>query len=133
MVVTLPFCTLIGVPTISFVLPLRTVNETNAHGHWRGRQRRAKQQRGTAAAVMRTHVNGAHWSRLEPITVTLTRIAPSNGLDDDSLPASCKSVRDGIADAINGGQDRTERIAWRYAQARGKPREYAVLVRIEQK
>lgn len=64
-----------------------------------------------------------------PATVKLTRVAPSNGLDDDNLRGALKSVRDGIADAL-GVDDRDPRVTWEYDQRRGKPREYAVEVEI---
>lgn len=121
--------------TVNLTFPVRTVNETNAHEHWRSRQRRAKAQRTLAYALTRRLASNPEWNALcaEPITVTFTRVAPSEGLDCDSLPPSCKSLRDGIADAINGGQDRTPRIAWRYEQLRGPKGHYEVKVSITTK
>jgi hypothetical protein len=65
-----------------------------------------------------------------PVTVLLTRIAPSSGLDGDGLQASLKSVRDGVADYF-ATHDRDPRITWRYGQRRGRKGEYAVEIRIE--
>jgi predicted Fe-S protein YdhL (DUF1289 family) len=64
-----------------------------------------------------------------PAVVHMTRIAPSNGLDDDSLPASCKGIRDEIAKWL-GVDDRDPRVRWEYAQTRGK--EWAVLVNVRE-
>ena len=51
-------------------------------------------------------------------------------LDSDNLASSLKAVRDGVADAM-GVDDGCSRIQWCYAQRKGKPREYAVLVEIQ--
>ena len=61
------------------------------------------------------------WGRhvVYPIAVSMTRIAP-RALDDDNLQTAFKSVRDGVADAL-GIDDRDPRVAWRYAQEKGKP------------
>lgn len=59
----------------------------------------------------------------------MTRVAPSKGLDFDNLVSSAKACRDGIADAL-GVDDADARVTWHYAQRRGKPREYAVEVRV---
>ncbi len=67
-----------------------------------------------------------------PVMVTITRVAPSNGLDDDNLRAACKSVRDGVADfyAMN---DRDPRLEWRYAQERGRKGQYDCRIKIERR
>ena len=67
-----------------------------------------------------------------PVVVRLTRVAPSNGLDDDNLRPALKSVRDGIADAL-GVDDRDPRVSWEYGQLRGRAREYAVEVEIRRR
>jgi hypothetical protein len=53
-----------------------------------------------------------------PAVITLTRIAPSQGLDDDNLQGSLKGCRDAVA-AWLSVDDRDPRIEWRYAQERG--------------
>lgn len=69
---------------------------------------------------------------LEHVRVTLTRVAPSNGLDPhDGLGASLKANIDGIADALGLSNDRDPHVVWVLGQRRGKPREYAVIVLIE--
>jgi hypothetical protein len=51
--------------------------------------------------------------------VTLTRVAPSNGLDGDNLQGSLKACRDGVADWLKV-DDRDPRVTWLYEQRRGK-------------
>ena len=96
-------------------IPLRTVSEANARDHWSKKARRVKHHRSTARLLTQ---QAARATAL-PVDVTLTRIAPSSGLDDDNLAGALKSVRDGIADAF-GVDDRDPRIVWRCAQGRGK-------------
>ena len=62
------------------------------------------------------------------VAITLTRIAP-RVLDTDNLASAMKAVRDGVADAL-GVDDGSSRLTWRYAQEKGKTREYAVRVEI---
>lgn len=107
-------------------LTMRTIPEGNARERWQGRHRRRKGQRNTAALLVR------HALRAEPVEgpwlVTMTRVAPSRGLDaHDGLPMSLKAVVDGVADAL-GIDDADPRVTWAYAQKRGA---YAVIVSIE--
>lgn len=54
-----------------------------------------------------------------PCVVTLTRIAPSNGLDGDNLQGSLKGVRDAVAVWFSVN-DRSPLIEWRYEQERAQ-------------
>ena len=111
-------------------IPMRTWSEANLRGHWAKRARRVRKQRQAARLLVRAACNRADTSLLSgQITITLTRIAPRR-LDSDNLSSSLKAVRDGVADAV-GIDDGSERIDWLYAQGKGKPREYAVLVEIQ--
>lgn len=102
-------------------VPLRTVSEANAREHWARKAKRVKAQRRAAFALCPTYPL--------PAIVTLTRIAP-RALDDDNLRGALKAVRDGVADRL-GIDDRDPRVDWRYAQARGRPKEYAVRIALE--
>lgn len=103
-------------------IPVRTVSESNAHEHWRVRQKRAKEQR----AFAKMFVAGS--PRLPmPIMAKLSRVSPRL-LDDDNLRGALKHVRDGIADAY-GVDDRGPSIKWEYDQRKGK--EAGVEVRFE--
>ncbi len=104
---------------IALTLAIRTVSEANSHEHWRLRQKRAKAQRSTAGVVILAALRAPGTRRVTfPATVTLTRLAPSQGLDSDNLAGSQKHVRDGIADAL-GIDDRDPRVTWLYDQERG--------------
>lgn len=106
------------------VLEYRLPSAANMREHWRSRHRRAKTQR-LMGRIMVSTMTGVWPAAPEPGTVvTLTRIAPCP-LDDDNLAAAFKAVRDGIADGL-GIRDNDPRVSWRYAQRRGKPREYAI-------
>lgn len=114
---------------IEVLLPIRTRSEANLREHWARRARRARDHRLAARLMVRAAGDPADISSLsDAITVTLTRIAPRK-LDSDNLARSFKAVRDGMADAL-GIDDGSSRITWCYAQRKGRPHEYAVLVEI---
>ncbi len=67
-----------------------------------------------------------------PVTATITRLAPSNGLDPhDGLGAALKGVIDGVADALGLKNDRDERVTWVLQQERAKA--YGVRVEIRRR
>lgn len=95
-------------------IPLRTGSGLNGREHPMARSRRVKAER-----------DCVHWMLLGkprpelPCVVTLTRVAPSAGLDDDNLVGSLKAVRDQVA-AWLGVDDRDRQtVRYRYEQARG--------------
>lgn len=94
---------------------LRTPNPLNGtHGHWSAKARLRKVHRKVATM----HALAARPPAL-PLVVTVTRVAPSRGLDPhDGLGAALKGVIDGIADAL-GIDDRDSRVQWRLLQRRG--------------
>jgi hypothetical protein len=118
---------------LSTTIPIRTVNEANgSHGHWSAKAKRRKSQRSGVLLALNAADGGVHGrasvavgAALTPmlagpgLTITLTRTAPSNGLDDDALPLSLKSIRDGVADWLGLADDRDPRLTWRYQQERG--------------
>ncbi len=115
-------------------LDLRTSNPlNNSQGFSKGATMAAARERKKQRSMVLHRLSIAR-DGIEalPVTVTMTRVAPSSGLDFDGLTAALKSVRDGVADyyAVN---DRDERIDWRYEQRRGRPHEYAVTIRIERR
>lgn len=115
-----------GVVTIT--MPLRLESLLNLREHWSKRSKRAKQHRFFARRWVEDATREARrW--LVPSKVTITRIAPRK-LDSDGVVASGKSVRDGVADAL-GVDDGDSAVIWYYNQRKGKPREYAVEVRLE--
>lgn len=104
---------------VDITLPLRIESVANLREHWGDKSKRTKAHRMAAVAVP-TH--GL------PCVVTLTRIAP-RVLDDDNLRSAFKALRDGIADRLSV-KDNDPRVEWRYAQAKGQPKEYAARVQI---
>lgn len=86
----------------------------NAREHHMARASRVKKERRQTALVLLACTRPPL-----PCTVLLTRIAPSNGLDDDNLAGSLKGVRDQVAEWI-GVDDRHRLIVrYLYAQERG--------------
>lgn len=107
-------------------IPVVTVSESNSHEHWRGRQRRAKDQRTAVWGTWRV-VN----PRVTlPVLVRLVRVSPRE-LDDDNLRGALKHVRDEVAAQLGLPDDRDPRVRWDYGQRKGKPGEKAVVVEIE--
>lgn len=116
---------------IALWIPLATHSESNLREHWSKRAQRARSQRSTVAGLARPSVHHLFkyllTAPLAPVVVTITRVAPRL-LDDDNLRGGVKHIRDGIADALGLPNDRDPRVEWRYRQAHGQPRQYAVLV-----
>lgn len=112
---------------MTITLPIRLVSVANgSHGHWTARYGRNKMLRGLVCLKLAAT---REKPPLFPVVVTLTRTSPGT-LDDDNLAYAFKSCRDSVADFL-GVKDNDPRIEWRYAQVRGKAREYAVRVAIE--
>lgn len=145
-----------GVVTVE--LPLKTISEANARGHWSKRAGRAKQQRLVADLALRgrleafrralwhsaeyvgktraaSHAGGKELNvghdtrRADLCQITMTRVSPGV-LDDDNLRSAMKAIRDGVADAL-GIDDRDPRVTWAYNQERGRPGKYAVRIAVE--
>lgn len=115
---------------ISFEVPLRTGRGQNDREHWRVRAKRVEREKQAVllAAAAYEPVPGcrlddllAEMARRGPVVVTLTRIAPSGGLDEeDNLTGSLKAIRDAMAKVLGLPNDRApERVTWKYKQVRG--------------
>lgn len=116
---------------ICVLVPVRIESEANRREHWRTVAKRKAWHRLHANAVLLMELGyRAHWWEVAPpMTITLTRIGPRT-LDDDNLASGFKAFRDGVADWL-GIDDGDKRLTWRYAQRKGKPKEYAAEVTIE--
>ena len=118
---------------IYLMLPLRTVNELNAHEHWRVRQRRAKAQHNVVKLALwnRVYTLRAAMSKDETkrLAVQLTRYSRGK-LDSDGAVAAGKFVRDAVAECL-GVDDGEERVTWHYRQER-VPKGFAIQIRIEE-
>jgi hypothetical protein len=124
---------------VRLTLPIRILSEANTREHWAPRAKRASGQRSLACLSLRRYARALRgrprgrdgFGPLEPnerIAVTFTRIAPMR-LDDDNLARGFKSVRDGVADALEI-DDGDRRATWSYAQERGGVREYAIRIEV---
>lgn len=95
-------------------VPLRTGSGLNAREHPMARARRVKAER-----------DCVHWMLVGkprpelPCVVTLTRIAPSAGLDDDNLVGALKAVRDQVALWLGVDDKHRDQVRYRYEQVRG--------------
>lgn len=98
----------------------------NAREHHMARARRVKREREIVTLVLRGTV-ARQMMHVAPLSVTITRVAPSAGLDDDNAVSSAKAVRDAVA-AVLGVDDRDERVDWLVTQERGP---WAVRICIE--
>jgi len=88
----------------------------NAREHWRVRARRVKAEREQVDWVL---ISRGIMKPLLPAIVTITRVAPSSGLDDDNLAGACKAVRDQIAQWIGVDDRHRDVVTYAYAQRRG--------------
>lgn len=95
-------------------VPMRTVPGLNVREHHMARSRRVKTERAHVAWAL---VNVSKPAL--PCVVTLTRVAPSNGLDDDNLAGACKGVRDQVAAWLGVDDKRADVVRYEYRQERG--------------
>ncbi len=101
-------------PAIEVSIPVRTVSALNAREHWTKRAARVRKERETTGWMLKGKTAPAL-----PCVVTMTRVGPSNGLDDDNLVSSCKGVRDAIAEWL-GVDDKSPLVIWKCAQRRAQ-------------
>ncbi len=94
-------------------VPLRTASGLNAREHHMARHRRVKAERESVSWML-----GGKTRPNLPCVVTLTRVSPGRGLDDDNTVGALKACRDQVA-AWLGVDDADERVTWRYGQERG--------------
>jgi len=120
---------------IAFSIPVKTTNPNNGRqGFSKGatftKARSRKRQRHTAG--MMTLAAMARADLTLPVVVSVTRVAPSQGLDPhDGLGAALKGIIDGISDGLGLKNDRDTRVQWQLSQRRGRAKEYAVDVAIQ--
>lgn len=102
-------------PTVS--IPLRTGRGQNDREHWRARASRVRAEKWAAGwALLGAYGPRPPWPL--PLRVTLTRGAPSGGLDDDNLAGSLKAVRDAVAEWLEVDDARRDLVRYAYAQER---------------
>jgi hypothetical protein len=104
-------------------IPLKTVSAANEREHWRAKHRRVKAEREAIAWMLK-----AKRPPPLPVVVTMTRVGPSNGLDDDNLASAFKGVRDEIARWL-GVDDRSQLV--RFVPAQRREKHWGVEIRVE--
>jgi hypothetical protein len=110
-----------GEPLYSKRLPLTLPSRSNQRGAWQkhAKTHEAHRTAGKLAMPPLAFLAGPLSLREgKTLIVRITREAPKP-LDDDNLAGACKSLRDGIADAL-GVDDRDERVTWLCDQAKAK-------------
>lgn len=125
---------------ITFTIPMTKnilASEANLREHWTKRHARHNVQQNLIDAYMTRHVHYIYpdLTKLMPCTITLTRISP-RALDEDNYLYSQKTIRDALAGHLipgkaKGRADGDKRLKFKYAQVKGKVREYALKVEIE--
>lgn len=120
-----------GVVEVAYALRTRNPNN-GAMGHSRlASILKSKERRQQREVSMLQVLSLAPLPEL-PVIVTVTRLAPSGGLDPhDGLGAALKGVIDGTADALGLKNDRDARVTWRIEQDRSPRGYYGVRIRIE--
>lgn len=117
---------------VELKLPIRTVSEANSSEHWTEKHKRHKKQK----FIVRAYLNKVPRSSIKlPVAIHLTRIAPRQLDRDDNLPMAFKYVKDYICDYIipglqAGRADDTHQISFSYSQEKGKPKEYAIIIKM---
>lgn len=106
----------------TFTLPIKLESIANKRWHWR---KKANYVRGIRDAV---YLKCPGFE--VPCVVTMTRIAPRS-LDDDNNVSAFKAVRDSIAKRLEV-DDRDPRVLFRCGQRKGKPKEYAIEVQLQE-
>ena len=99
---------------MSIMVPIRTAPGQNVREHHHARARRVRSEREAVAWMLK----GAARPPV-PCSVRLTRIAPSNGMDDDGLVGALKAVRDQIAMWLGVDDRHAQQVRYVYAQKRG--------------
>lgn len=114
-------------------LPIKTASESNCSEHWTKKARRhALQKKRVKTEFL---IRQSEFSL--PCKVLLTRIAPRSLDEGDNLPNSLKYLRDAVSECLThttlaGRADGDSRIQWSYSQEKGRVREYAVKIEIQE-
>lgn len=104
---------------LSLTVPLRTglgLNERDRH--FGQRVRRVAAERSVVAWALLAATKGAKPAL--PCVVTLTRLGPTHGLDDDGCQGSLKGVRDQVAEWLGVDDRRSDVVRYEYRQERAK-------------
>ena len=126
--------------TARVVFYVRGVAKTNplndslprSMGAARAIKSRHAKDRASALSLCRhaLRMRGVHPVDVLPALVVLKRVSSGKGFDSDGTVASCKWVRDAVAEAL-GIDDGGPFVRWEYANHKGKRGQVGVIVRIE--
>jgi hypothetical protein len=94
--------------------PLRLGLGGNDRKHWRAADRQKKAEKQATAWALAGKPKPAL-----PCVVTITRVSPGNGMDDDGVPSACKYVRDEVARWLGVDDKHADIVRYEYAQHRG--------------
>ena len=112
--------------------PMELRSAANLRLHWSERARRAKTHRLIGYTLMRSAIhatgNPFFMARLGDIEIELTRMAPRR-LDSDNNVSAFKSIRDGVADALEI-DDGDEHFLWTYRQESVAKKNSGIRVRV---
>jgi len=103
---------------VTFFVPGRLQNPTNARWHWTQRRKWAEQWRGIGRIECRLKLGRVNGAQVESVSF-LCQVR--RRFDSDNLAACCKPLRDGIADALEITDGPTGTTAWHYEQVVGSP------------
>ncbi len=114
-------------------IPIKTVSESNTVEHWVKKSNRHKTQKLMVKWAFRQNNVKVNL----PCTITMIRIAPRKLDEHDNLRVSMKWIADEVASLITGDlrpgrADDCKEITWKYDQRKGKVKEYAVEILIEE-
>jgi hypothetical protein len=118
---------------VKTTLPIEAVNTSNRREHWTERSARNQVQRSGTRLALNAKRVCAQVTLNDGLLVTVTRVAPRELDSHDNLRTALKPVVDGVADALRLKNDKDPRVTWRYAQRRGKVRQYAVEIEITER
>jgi hypothetical protein len=104
-------------------VPMRTGRGGNDREHPMARHRRVKAEKKNVGWMLAVRVKPK-----TPCVIILTRVAPSEGLDDDNLVGALKGTRDAVADWLGVDDKHKHIVRYRYEQRRGP---WAVEIAVE--
>lgn len=118
-----------------FVIAVKTENKSNLslgfskQAAFAEMGRRKKIRAKTTDATLKAGV--PNLLAYQTAIVTMSRGSAGDGMDTDGLAQALKQVRDAIADCLGFKDDSDRRLTWRCRNAKAKPKDYWVAVKVE--
>lgn len=115
--------------------PLLTTPESNSREHWHKKAVRHHHQRDAIRAAWKANPGTIANPESKLLIIYMLRIAPRKLDSSDNLPCSLKACLDQLTSCIlpgyaDGRADGMLKLKVAYAQEKGKPRQYAVKIKI---